>query len=88
MTRVLAFTAPTSRPESADRGVKLGAVLSDGYYRKGGRSVNKIAPFLWFNDNPEDALRSSISRYLLKNIGKIESNVASAPPYAKAIQPI
>jgi hypothetical protein len=35
--------------------VKLGAVLSDGYYRKGCWSMKKITPFLWFNDNSEDA---------------------------------
>lgn len=44
--------------------LEFGAVLcgfNDGYYRNGGQSLNKVTPFLWFNDNAEDAAKFYLS---------------------------
>jgi 3-demethylubiquinone-9 3-methyltransferase len=55
----------------------LGAVLyrfDDGYYRKGGQNMNKITPFLWFNDNAEDAAEFYLSVFPeAKRVGELRS---------------
>src|SRR5580704_1826542 len=58
--------------------LKLGAVLcgfDDGYYRNGGESMNMITPFLWFNDNAEDAAEFYLSVFpKAKKVGELRSS--------------
>jgi hypothetical protein len=51
--------------------LKLGAVLcgfDDGYYRNGGQSMNKITPFLWFNDNAEEVCHQRCSFFVYNQV--------------------
>jgi hypothetical protein len=40
-----------------------------GYYRNGGQGMNKITPFLWFNNNAEDATEWVSSWHSLRTAG-------------------
>jgi predicted 3-demethylubiquinone-9 3-methyltransferase (glyoxalase superfamily) len=67
--------------------LKLGAVLcrfDDGYYRNGGQSMNVITPFLWFNDNAEDAAEFYLSVFPeAKKVGEVRSSGVGPWPAGK-----
>jgi 3-demethylubiquinone-9 3-methyltransferase len=59
--------------------------FGDGYYRNGGQSMNKITPFLWFNDNAEDAAEFYLSVFPeAKKVGELRSSGVGPGPPEKA----
>jgi predicted 3-demethylubiquinone-9 3-methyltransferase (glyoxalase superfamily) len=67
--------------------LKLGAVLfgfDDGYYPNGGQSMNKITPFLWFNNNAENAAEFYLSVFPeAKKVGELRSSGVGPWPAGK-----
>jgi hypothetical protein len=77
----------TDTPRLPPCQIELGADfcgLGDRYHRSGGQSMNKITPFLWFNDNAEDAAEFYLSVFpQAKKVGELRSNGVDPWPAGK-----